>query len=609
MSLLIFVSLTEDSFLVLPASHVSPDLCVSYRRQFLVLQCLMSLLIFVSLTEDSSRPPASHVSPDLCVSYRRQFLVLKDSSSSFRSSVSVACLVLRLSDDSLVRSRSISCLQQLHMFCPAHVDLRTLVPCLCGILLESSSQTVDLSRSSLALRRSVVSCLRQIVQRDAGEVCELAVSLVKEQLSKDSSVLECTLRELGLEGALFSLLDRESDPGLRQDLNQTLGFMMVSSLSGGKVGQWLRLCRDVLSATTDHGDAQDSPDDEEEREDWASFGARSETLSPFSALRWSTRLIAVESVCSVIQTCSKTGTTGKTCSRPAPDLLQDQDHRPAPGPGLQVRPPPDLLQTCSKTGTTGKTTSRPAPDHSKTGTTGKTTSRPAPDRDHRRSSSSSGGPDVLVPRLGDLVRMSFMASTDHSAPLRLAGLHTLMEIIRAFSSIQEPEFPGHFILEQYQANVGAALRPAFAPDAPPDVTAKACQVCSAWICSGVVRDLRDLKRVHQLLVSSLLKIQTERESNSHFTTKPQRQWKLWLCSRPGLRFTLWRCRGAGTALIGPLTLLLLLLLQPMRWQLLSPEGRASAAGPIRSADSEPSVAVGASGSGGAQSASGQSEHR
>lgn len=49
--------------------------------------------------------------------------------------------------------------------------------------------------------------------------------------------------------------------------------------------------------------------------------------------------------------------------------------------------------------------------------------------------------------------MAFMASTDHSDELRLAGLQTLLVIIRQFSAILEPEFPGHVILEQYQANV------------------------------------------------------------------------------------------------------------------------------------------------------------
>lgn len=39
-------------------------------------------------------------------------------------------------------------------------------------------------------------------------------------------------------------------------------------------------------------------------------------------------------------------------------------------------------------------------------------------------------------------------------------------------------------------------------------------MCSAWIASGVVSDLRDLRRIHQLLASSLAKVQTARDASS-----------------------------------------------------------------------------------------------
>lgn len=55
--------------------------------------------------------------------------------------------------------------------------------------------------------------------------------------------------------------------------------------------------------------------------------------------------------------------------------------------------------------------------------------------------------------------------------------------------------------------MGAALRPAFSPETSSLVTAAACEVCSTWIGSNVARDLNDLRRVHQLLVSSLGKLQ------------------------------------------------------------------------------------------------------
>ncbi|KAJ4920035.1 hypothetical protein JOQ06_021952, partial [Pogonophryne albipinna] len=357
--------------------------------------------------------------------------------SSLRSSCLIGCGVMQDSPDSLVQARAISCMQQLHMFSPPHVNLASLVPALCEILLDYSLLVGSLSKglklSYLCLRRAVVACLRQLVQREALEVSEHAVTLVKELPRRDNTQLDVTIKEVGLEGALFTLLDRESDPGLRRDIQETLVHMMSSSATSGKLGHWLKLCKDVLSATTDCRAPVELP--------------RSESSGPFTALRWATRRFAMECVCRIIAQCET--------SDPAHfDMALAQERR---------------LQEST---------------------------------------------DFLVLHLADLVRMAFMAATDHSDQLRLAGLQTLLVIIRRFSAIPEPEFPGHVILEQYQANVGAALRPAFSADAPPDITAKACQVCSAWIASGVVSDLRDLRRVHQLLASSLAKVQAGRDPSS-----------------------------------------------------------------------------------------------
>nr|XP_020510294.1 HEAT repeat-containing protein 5A isoform X2 [Labrus bergylta] len=371
--------------------------------------------------------------------------------SVLRSSCLVGCGVMQDGPDCLVQARSISCLQQLHMFSPPHVNLATLVPALCEILLDYS-MLAHLCSSYLCLRRAVVACLRQLVQREAVEVSEHAVTLVKELPRRDNTQLDVTIKEVGLEGALFTLLDRESDPGLRRDIQETLVHMMTSSATSGKLGHWLKLCKDVLSATTDCSSPVEASQEDEEADpgrddDSSAFKARSESGGPFTALRWATRRFAMECVCRIIAQCES--------SDPAHfDMVLAQERRL----------------------------------HEST--------------------------DFLVLHLGDLVRMAFMAATDHSDQLRLAGLQTLLVIIRRFSAIPEPEFPGHVILEQYQANVGAALRPAFSADAPPDVTAKACQVCSAWIASGVVSDLRDLRRVHQLLASSLAKVQSGRDTCS-----------------------------------------------------------------------------------------------
>ncbi|XP_072545928.1 HEAT repeat-containing protein 5A isoform X2 [Salminus brasiliensis] len=373
-----------------------------------------------------------------------------------RNSCLVGCAVMQDSPDCLVQAQAITCLQQLHMFSPRHVNLATLVPSLC----------VNLCSLYLSLRRAVVACLRQLAQRETVEVSEHAVALVKELPRRDNTQLDVTIKEVGLEGALFSLLDRESDPRLRRDIKDTLVHMM-SSAAESELAHWLKLCKDVLSASSDSAAVSLVETNQEEyTDDCSAFHAKREHSGPFNNLRWSTRVFAVECVCRIIVQCEN--------GDPAHfDMVLAQEQRL----------------------------------HEST--------------------------DFLVLHLANLVRMAFMSATDHSEQLRLAGLQMLLVIIRKFASIPEPEFPGHVILEQYQANVGAALRPAFSADAPPDVTAKACQVCSAWISSGVVSDLRDLRRVHQLLASSLVKVQAGRDvpsslyNESAFTMETLAVLKAW----------------------------------------------------------------------------------
>uniref|UniRef100_A0A4W6CIG5 HEAT repeat-containing protein 5B n=1 Tax=Lates calcarifer TaxID=8187 RepID=A0A4W6CIG5_LATCA len=370
--------------------------------------------------------------------------------STIRSSCLVGCAIMQDHSDSLVQAAAISCLQQLHMFAPRHVNLSSLVPCLC----------VHLCSSHLLLRRAAVACLRQLAQREAAEVCEYAMSLAKrcDSMAVDFvSGSDLNITETGLEGVLFGMLDRETDRKLCSDIHDTLGHML-SSLAVEKLSHWLKLCKDVLAATTDVGgavafevekDEEDSEKKDEMDDDTMFTGLGEDDKSkPSVAPRWVTRVFAADCLCRIILLCENA----------------DKAHF-------------DLATA-------------------------------------RSAQAKNPKGDLLVLHLSDLIRMAFMAATDHSNQLRMAGLQALEDIIKKFASVPEPEFPGHVILEQYQANVGAALRPAFSPDTPSDITAKACQVCSTWIGSGVVSDLNDLRRVHNLLVSSLDKVQAGKGSSS-----------------------------------------------------------------------------------------------
>uniref|UniRef100_A0A8C3IRN7 HEAT repeat-containing protein 5A n=1 Tax=Chrysemys picta bellii TaxID=8478 RepID=A0A8C3IRN7_CHRPI len=380
--------------------------------------------------------------------------------SALRTSCLLGCAVMQDNPDCLVQAQAISCLQQLHMFAPRHVNLSSLVSCLC----------VNLSSCYLLLRRAVLACLRQLVQREAAEVSEHAVAFVKDcredftpgnvpiilSVSRPD-IFYINIREVGLEGALLSLLDKELDQRLCQDIKETLSHMLTS-VAVEKLSFWLKLCKDVLAASAENDmsiarllpEMLDTTQEEEgtkEDDDVLTFES-DERSHPFTNPKWSTRVFAAECVCKIISHCENAGRAHFDIT-----LAQERKQRDSRG-------------------------------------------------------------DFLVLHLADLIRMAFMAATDHSDQLRLSGLQTLLVVVRRFASVQEPEFPGHVILEQYQANVGAALRPAFAPETPPDVTAKACQVCSAWIASGVVSDLNDLRRVHQLLISSLTKVQAGKEAQS-----------------------------------------------------------------------------------------------
>ncbi|XP_065165699.1 HEAT repeat-containing protein 5B isoform X3 [Atheta coriaria] len=372
-----------------------------------------------------------------------------NSISMMRSSFLCACAIMQDHHDPLVQAEAIACLQQLHLFTPRHVNLSSMVPTLCRTLLSNH----------LLLRKAAISCLRQLAQREAKEVCEHALTTAAEnkdsEFGNGASGTMClniggsgiVITETGLPGALFSMLDTESDLGLIKNIHDTL-TSMLQMMACDNLSQWLSLCKDVLTIATDSNDEATlastnevgdvDGDDDEPDDDQMEFHAEdSAGTHPLVQPRWPTRVFAAECVRKIIATCENNVTAHF-------DLSQAKE--------MQSN-------------------------------------------------------DFLVLHLSDLIRMAFMAATSDSDALRLEGLKTLQDVIDKFAKVPEPEFPGHLLLEQFQAQVGAALRPAFSAETPSHVTAAACDVCSTWIGSGVARNLNDLRRVHQLLVSSLGKLQ------------------------------------------------------------------------------------------------------
>ena len=113
----------------------------------------------------------------------------------------------------------------------------------------------------LILRRAVVSCLRQLVQREAAEVSEHALSLATTSDRQSGGmgsgpsgsagvgVAKLGITETGLEGALFGVLDRDIDRRLCSDVQDTL-ISLLQSLAATHLTRWLALIKDVLQASS-----------------------------------------------------------------------------------------------------------------------------------------------------------------------------------------------------------------------------------------------------------------------------------------------------------------------------------------------------------------------
>ena len=82
--------------------------------------------------------------------------------------------------------------------------------------------------------------------REAKEVSAMALTLAGEGKDGRSSV---NITESGLEGALFSMLDTETDGKLTSDVQDTL-VSLLQALAIPNLTRWLQLLKDVLSASS-----------------------------------------------------------------------------------------------------------------------------------------------------------------------------------------------------------------------------------------------------------------------------------------------------------------------------------------------------------------------
>ncbi|KAI0080179.1 ARM repeat-containing protein [Panus rudis PR-1116 ss-1] len=110
---------------------------------------------------------------------------------------------------------------------------------------------------------------------------------------------------------------------------------------------------------------------------------------------------------------------------------------------------------------------------------------------------------LLVSRIADLIKMAFTASATHVTEIRVAGLRVLQDVIEAFASVPDPDYPEASILEQYQAPITAALMPAFSSDSTAELLASAIKICAIFVSSGIVKEVGRMGRIMKVLTSGL----------------------------------------------------------------------------------------------------------
>lgn len=72
-----------------------------------------------------------------------------------------------------------------------------------------------------------------------------------------------------------------------------------------------------------------------------------------------------------------------------------------------------------------------------------------------------------------------------------------------FGKTPDPDFTEASLLEQYQAQIGSALTPAFAADSSPELASEAINVSATFIATGIVTNVERMGRILKLLVLGL----------------------------------------------------------------------------------------------------------
>ena len=125
---------------------------------------------------------------------------------------------------------------------------------------------------------------------------------------------------------------------------------------------------------------------------------------------------------------------------------------------------------------------------------------------HWDVSKAQGSPDGdwMVLKLQNLVNSGYKICTGNLPTLQPKGIHLLNILVEKFGDQPDPDYEGHQLMEQYQAQLLSALRSAFEKSALPTMTTVGLELAASLIEKNILSsDIGTLKRVVALMCKCL----------------------------------------------------------------------------------------------------------
>ncbi|KAI8923137.1 armadillo-type protein [Entophlyctis helioformis] len=416
---------------------------------------------------------------------------------------------LKNDKDPFVVVEAIRCIQHFILFARRFVDVELLIPFL------QLQLTDDYRTQVYLIRKASVTCLYQLTQRDP------------------ETVLSATTNNQ-LEEQLFALLDVEMDVMVRAEIKDILTALLRHT-GPNKPSRWLDLCKNILSKT-----ATPIPSSAGNGSSGPTSGAATggHDLVAGSVAAGAGNSSALASAAGGIRS-----TRGVAGNDDDDDEMMgmDGDGDGAGDAGFRSTPSPQKSGNGSASASATANSTALGSNGSSSGAVVHLVPRwrtqifalvclrnllnvvlatghqehldMAVARAKRATLTSEGKPaDFLVFRLIDLIRMAFNSSTANVNDLRLGGLYLLRDVLEKYAHVPDPDFDGHPLLEQYQAQIIAALAPAFSKESSPDIVSTACSVCAFFI--GISDDVAAMGRPLKLLTGLLEQLSDESHVNS-----------------------------------------------------------------------------------------------